>query len=481
MLYVSKFTALISFCFLILIACTHFSVFGLNNNNDSHVDFSLNKKIKYPYPITWIQNYENNNTNFLFIQTENGDIHQIESSSNIESKNASSLSQLSDQVYKVFASQDSGPLFVDWYGNQTVSNLISISKDGNMAIINISDNSIRWINNSELSPLTKPVSLSFEDRQIILAVSMDGILTYVDPQRDLVLKDRDFNNLLKDSRIVVSDLNNDSVDEVLILSTPSDRYPHGSLGDKSEAEQLMILKTCEKVIDNSDFKLCLKDTLNPPDNKIFESISPVVIELVISGNETRQIGLVASDDISGSNVVVYNLDSKPILTTQPIGKPFRWILILGDGNFNGNKLLINETPHLTGILKFIDPQGKTIIEIDGYSSHSFGTRNIDSAKIIKQKEMTCRDNSINSQENDNYGDNDFIVIPNLARDSLSMLYVDADNQVEVLDRMLLESSITSNTVAEDINGDNILDILVGDELGNLYVFTCNQISDKYTN
>lgn len=344
-----------------------------------------------------------------------------------------------------------------------------------MAIINIRDNSIRWINNSELSPLTKPVSLSFEDRQIILAVPIDGILTYIDPQRDLVSKDQDFNNLLKDSRIVVSDLNNDSIDEVLILSTISDRYPHGALGNKYEAEELLILKICENLNHDSDFKLCLKDTVNPPDNKIFESISPVVIELVNSGDGSRQIGLVASDDIYGSNVVVYNLDSKPILTTQHIGKPFRWIFILGDGNFNGNKLLINETPHLTGILKFIDPQGKTIIELNGYSSHSFGTRNIDSTKIIKQEEMTCYDNSINSQKNDNYGGNDFIVIPNLARDSLSMLSIGTDNQVEVLDRMLLESSITSNMVVEDINGDNILNILIGDRLCNLYIFTCNQI------
>lgn len=442
--------------------------------------FTLYKKIEYHNPITWIQYYENNNTNFLFIQTEKGDIHQTKINNNKEYQNTSSpyLHQLNDHVYKVFASSDSNPLFFYKYGDQTIGKLLSISKNGNLAIINIDDNSIRWVNDTELSPLTIPVSLNFTERQIVLAVSKDGALTYIEPQKDLVSKDQDIKNLLQDSRIVVNDLNNDGTDEILILSNSSDRYPHGALGDKFEAEELLIFNICENLNYNKKIKLCLENKVEPINNKIFESLSPVIINLFNSTDESKHIGMVVSDDIHGSSAVIYNLDSEPILMTQPIGKSFRWMLILGEGNFNGNKFLINETPHLTGLLKFIDPQGKEVIELDGYSSHSFGSRNIDSTKIIKQAKMDCYDHTLNQQKENNFGNNDFIVIPNLSRDSLNILSVDTDNQVEVLDRMVLESSITSNTVVEDINGDNILDILVGDKLGDVYIFSCTQGFDK---
>lgn len=461
--------------------CSNFSIYGFSNDDDSNIGFTLYEKIEYHNPIIWIQNYEINNINFLFIQTEKGNIYQTKINNNIEYQNTSFQyqHQLNNHVYKVFASSDSNPLFLYKYGNQTIGNLLSISKNGNLAIINIDDNLIRWINNTELSPLTIPVSLNFTNRQIVLSVSKDGILTYFEPQKDLLSKDQNIKNLLQDSRIVVNDLNNDGMDEILILSNSSDRYPHGALGDKFEAEELLIFKICENLNYNSEIKLCLENKIKPINNKIFESLSPVIINLFNSTNGSKQIGMVVSDDIHGSSAVIYNLDSEPVVTTQPIGKSFRWMLILGDGNFNGNKFLINETPHLTGLLKFVDPHGREVIELDGYSSHSFGSRNIDSAKIIKQDKMNCYDNNTPNQQNENkYGNNDFIVIPNLARDSLNIISLDIDNQVKVLDRMVLESSITSNTVVEDINGDGILDILVGDKLGNLYIFSCNQVFDR---
>lgn len=356
---------------------------------------------------------------------------------------------------------------MDFIDENLYNKIISISEDGNMAIIDIDSEGIRWINNTNISPFTKPVAYTINNKQIILTISAAGNLLQFDPQNNITSKNLNFSNLLPDSRIVIDDIDNDDFEEVLLLSNPTIRYPHGALGDKIESERVLILENCGDIHDM--FKFCLKNVLQPPDNKVFESLSPIVVNLSSSNNGYKQITLIASDDEVGSNIVIYGMDSKMIFSSEPIGKPFRWILILGYGDFNGPKLVVNEIPHLDGIIKFISIKNETAIETYGYSAHYFGSRNIDINKIIEPGSGFCVADEV--IRNINYN-NSLLIIPNLDKYSLNVLHVTEENKIISLRTFPLESLIMSNILVEDIDEDGDKNIIVGDKLGNIYFFEC---------
>ncbi len=450
--------ALVFFCLLFIILSEYTPIFSLSHDNE----FLANKTIKLPSSITWIQ-YFDNNENLLFTQTEDGNLYKFIIGAN-KSNGDTNFDIREDAVYNISASKNSGPLILNSIKDTMNSKIISISDDENMAIIDIYANSIRWINNTKLSSLTKPVIYDINNKQIILAISVNGTLLQFDPYNNFTSKNLGFSNLLPDSRIVVNDVDNDGFDEVLLLSNPTERYPHGALGDTIEAEKLIILENCGDIHDI--FKFCLKNMLNPPNNKVFESISPLVVNLFGSDHVHKQIALIASDDKVGSNVVVYGIDSKIIFSSEPIGKPFRWMLISGYGYFNGPKLVVNEVPHLEGVVKFMDKKGRTIIETSGYSSHSYGSRNIDSATIYEYDDRSHITNK--TIHNNNSNDNDVVIIPSLNKESLNVLSVTSDNRIILLRTFLLDSSITSNILAKDVDENGIVDIIVGDKLGSVY-------------
>lgn len=459
---VFRITSFIFLYIVLFILSDYVSAYGSGQNQL----FSLEEKIKIPSSIIWVQYYNNNDEHLLFSQTEDGNIHQFTIGSN-KSSSGINFNVIERAVYEIFASNSSSPLVSNIINGTLHNKIVSVSNDGNMAVIDIDTNKIRWINNTHLSPFTTPVLYTINNTQIILTLSKNGTLLQFDPQSNFTSKSMNFTNILPDSRVIIDDLDNDALDEVLLLSKPTDRYPHGALGDRIEAEGLLILKYCGDA--NNIFKLCLKNMLEPPENKVFESLSPFVVNLNGSNNKDKQIALVASDNIVGSNIVIYGIDSKVLFSSEPIGKPFRWMLILGYGNFNGLKLVVNEVPHLDGIIKFINTKNEMSVETNGYSAHNYGSRNIDSIKIIETNSGFCGANDVIRSINYN---SDLVIIPDLDKDLLNILYVTPDDKIISLKTFPLESSIMSNILVEDIDGDGNKDIIAGDKLGNIYFFEC---------
>jgi hypothetical protein len=132
-------------------------------------------------------------------------------------------------------------------------------------------------------------------------------------------------------------------------------------------------------------------------------------------------------------------------------------------NNNQSMLVLNETPHLSGIVKFIDIINNKTMSIDGFSAHDYGSRNIGMYTII---------------DADNDGQED-LIIPTLNKKKIAILSIFGNNEtVYVNENLVLNDKLTSNIITLDINCDGYEDIIAGDRSGNLYIFT-SQV--KYKN
>ncbi|HEX7209061.1 MAG TPA: hypothetical protein VF233_12815, partial [Nitrososphaeraceae archaeon] len=234
------------------------------------------------------------------------------------------------------------------------------------------------------------------------------------------------------------------------------------LGDKLEPKKLIVIKRCGETF-------CFKSSITAPGDKVFETITPMVfIFSNASLQQQRQhVALVASDRLEGSRLLIYDINdsSSPLYSGKPIGHGFRWMLVLGTINVNEEKkvIVVNETPHLSGIVRFIDLSNDSVnvnkTEISGYSAHTFGSRNIAMYDIL---------------DIDNDRNEDDLIIPNLDKDKLEILSLTDNRSVHKnVESLLLNSPLSSNVLTTDINGDDFLDVIAGDQSGILYTFISN--------
>jgi hypothetical protein len=138
------------------------------------------------------------------------------------------------------------------------------------------------------------------------------------------------------------------------------------------------------------------------------------------------------------------------------------MFILGVFDIDKEKKLIvvNETPHLTGVVKFIDPGNNNSdvneIKRPGYSAHTFGSRNIAMYDIL---------------DIDNDQKVDDLIIPNLDKDKLEILSLTGNKSIlNHVGSLQLNSPLSSNVITSDINKDSFPDIIAGDQSGTLYNF-----------
>src|SRR5918996_4396649 len=118
------------------------------------------------------------------------------------------------------------------------------------------------------------------------------------------------------------------------------------------------------------------------------------------------------------------------------------MLILGTIGVNEEEkvIAVNETPHLSGKVKFIDLDNTTgnfnKIEISGYSAHAFGSRNIAMYDIL---------------DIDNDRNEDDLIIPNLDKDKLEILSLeDKKSGLNYIESLQLNSPLSSNVLTTDI-------------------------------
>jgi hypothetical protein len=165
------------------------------------------------------------------------------------------------------------------------------------------------------------------------------------------------------------------------LAGPTDRYPHGVLGDRLEASMLVIETSTGEQL-----------SAELPDTRVFEDMQARIVDL--DGDGRDEILVVESDAERGASLAVWAIrDRRPsrIAPTPFIGPANRWLNPLGVGDFNGDgrqDIALVATPHIGGILRLYDytlPELTMFAERRGVSTHAMGSTELGLGQVVKAR------------------------------------------------------------------------------------------------
>ena len=286
-------------------------------------------------------------------------------------------------------------------------------------LLAISDSNIQLILPPEdASPFTNPLLINNK-------------LAYIATNGDLVLGDSTGQtrlpvNALPDARILMDENN-----RLLILTQPTNRYDHDVLGDDLEASSITLLDT------QPELRIIREIPIEAPD--VIEGISPIWAD--IDNDGIRDIIVTLSNNQSGARIVAF-LEDGTLLAESPaiqIGYRWRHQIAVSAFGINPQPILVSiRTPHIGGVIEFFQfNNGKLEIvrEVDGFSSHSIGSRNLDSAII-------------GDFNNDGISE---LLAPDQAHSNLGVIAIDGGITVLPLDGVL-----TSNLSATVVDGKLIV-------------------------
>ncbi len=152
-------------------------------------------------------------------------------------------------------------------------------------------------------------------------------------------------------------------------SHPTDRYPHGALGDKIEAGALVVQDVYGHRV-----------TVTLPPDQVFEDLTPRIADL--DGDGRNEVLAIRSSLRAGAALVAYDLAGSSLIeidSTPPVGQPNRWLNVAGIGDFTGDRSLdiaAVRTPHIGGTLEIVTLDRRRFRVVDsekGFSNHVFGS------------------------------------------------------------------------------------------------------------
>ena len=194
----------------------------------------------------------------------------------------------------------------------------------------------------------------------------DGTLVATDGlgEGDLAL------DALPDARILM-----DERQRLLLLTGPTNRYPHGVLGDHIEASAVTLVETVPALRDVL--------TIPVPDGLVIEGIAPIWAD--VDGVPGREIIVAVSNAEQGAQIVVFDELGSLVASGPAIGRGSRWRHQIASGPFGpGGEIEVVDvlTPHIGGVVEFYRKQGeelRIVAQVGGYTSHMIGSRNLDMA------------------------------------------------------------------------------------------------------
>ena len=125
--------------------------------------------------------------------------------------------------------------------------------------------------------------------------------------------------------------------------SPTQRYGHGILGDRTEAGELIV-----KLASGGILSLVL------PNTEVFEDRAPRLVDL--DGDGSTEVITIRSSLSKGASVTLYSLSDGKLIeraTTGFIGRAYRWLNIAGIARFLGSQskeIAFVRTPHIGGTL-----------------------------------------------------------------------------------------------------------------------------------
>ena len=156
-----------------------------------------------------------------------------------------------------------------------------------------------------------------------------------------------------------------------MYSMPTDKYGHGVLGDKIEAEQLVV------VVDSVFYELTL------PSEFVFEDISPRLYD--VDGDNELEFITIRTNVSHGAAIVIYKIIDDKLVEyayVPDIGTSYRWLNIVAINDLDNDgfvELVWIQTPHIGGILKVAKIKAgalQILSEKSQFSNHASGERNL---------------------------------------------------------------------------------------------------------
>lgn len=188
---------------------------------------------------------------------------------------------------------------------------------------------------------------------------VDGVLAEPLPSVD------GFDEPLPDGIVALSD------DFAVALVQPTDRYPHGALGDRIEAAAVQVL----------GFAGDTRTTFGPEPPAVIEGISALVGDA--TGDGRPEILVTHSDADQGASLALWSPDGELLATSQGIGLGNRWrnqLAIAPVGPGGEIEIIDVRTPHIGGTVQYFRVEGDRLVLVashSGFTSHRLGSRNLD--------------------------------------------------------------------------------------------------------
>jgi len=145
---------------------------------------------------------------------------------------------------------------------------------------------------------------------------------------------------------------------------PTTRYAHGVFGDTVEYGALLMRLKNGKVL-----------RVNLPEARVFEDISPRVIDL--DGDGAPEVVVIETHVNQGAQLAIYGEAGK-ITATPHIGRTHRWLAPIGAADLDGDgyvELAYIDRPHLAKLLKiwrYKNGKLKLVAEAGNLTNHQFG-------------------------------------------------------------------------------------------------------------
>lgn len=152
-------------------------------------------------------------------------------------------------------------------------------------------------------------------------------------------------------------------------AAPTDRYPHGVLGDEIEHGALVLHYAAPRS----------SVTLTLPQERVFEDTAPRLAD--VDGDGRREAVVVESHQRLGARLAVYT--GNGLMAATPwIGQRFRWLAPAGIGDLDGDgavEIAYIDRPHLAKTLRIWRMENGALREVaslGGLTNHRIGESDI---------------------------------------------------------------------------------------------------------
>jgi hypothetical protein len=225
----------------------------------------------------------------------------------------------------------------------------------------------------DLSPLSHPVALPSGGRAY---VSADGALVLRhDGQRqrlDVAAPPDAYPAVASAASATPTAPGSDP--RVVVLAGATDRYGHGALGDRIEADGFAVVDPAAGTVETR---------VSLPGPAVVEGQAPILADL--TGDGRPEVVLTAADAERGARIVAYSLSGARVAAGPAVGSGFRWRHQCAVAPFAPDgraEVAAVETPHIGGTVEFYrreEDRLRIVGRVAGASSHALGSRTLDGA------------------------------------------------------------------------------------------------------